>query len=78
MIRDIGDCSWLTGALVEGERGNGKGRILFEKLIQNSNGRPWLEVWEDNVPAVALYTALGFNTQYATVSDRTLLTMRLP
>lgn len=77
--RDEKDRLWLTGALKEEYRGNGYGRFLFQSLVDLCEGECWLEVWQDNVPALRLYESLGFEVQGATVGgngERTLLTMK--
>jgi len=54
-------------AIVPQARGRGGGRALLEAIV--AHGRSWdahkleLEVWLDNVPAIALYASAGFEVE---------------
>lgn len=63
MIHPVDRTGWLTGAIRAPYRGQGIGRRLFEFLIRECtwlNLEPWLEVFQDNEIAKALYVKLGF------------------
>lgn len=53
----------LTAAMTESLRGKGYGRLIFSFLLAEAwikGAKPWLEVLESNVAAIALYHKLGF------------------
>lgn len=53
----------LTGAVAENLRGRGYGRLIFSYLLAEAwikKAQPWLEVYETNAAAFALYYSLGF------------------
>lgn len=66
--------AWLSGGLLPNWRGRGHGRCLFRELIQLAASECWLEVREDNLPAMTLYKSLGF---HAVAQAGIVVTMKL-
>ena len=61
MTRSIENKIWITGGLKISQRGKGRGKYLFEKIIeQTPSNEVWLEVLESNLVAFNLYKNLGF------------------
>ena len=63
VIKIDGNETLLTGGLIESFRGQGYGRIIFQKLIDLSieiNKIPTLNVLKNNERAIKLYSSLGF------------------
>ena len=54
-------------ALLPEARGRGGGRTLLEAMIEHAHAigahKLELEVWPDNVPAIALYESAGFEVE---------------
>ncbi len=70
IIRFKNDRYWLTGGLLPEHRGKGFGEQLFRLLIDETSLPVWLEVLEDNLPAMKLYHKLGFRATGLTASSK--------
>jgi len=56
-----GDRGWIGGiGVVVKARRHGIGRQLMESVLADAPDEVWLEVIEENAPAIALYEQLGF------------------
>ncbi len=71
---------WLTGGIIQKERGKGFGKILFQKLIERTpSNEVWLDVLETNQIAYRLYKKLGFRKirQSKNEQDKNIIIMSL-
>jgi GNAT superfamily N-acetyltransferase len=58
-----GDAGWIGGVgVVPEHRRSGMGRRLMDAVLAEAPGDVWLEVIEQNEPALHLYELLGFGT----------------
>lgn len=63
MISKRPDKYWLSGVISDGYRGSGYGEQLFRHMIEFIfffAERVWLDVFQNNEPAIHLYKKLGF------------------
>lgn len=71
VIRFMDKKYWLTGGLVEKERGSGFGRMLFEQLIELTPGNEvWLDVLATNKAGIHIYEKLGFKEVEKTKNEK--------
>jgi len=77
IIQTMDDKKWLTGALIDGYRGQGLGEDLFmqltHKVYQSGEDTAYLDVLPQNTAAHNLYRKIGY---CAVSSDNALIVMK--
>ena len=70
MLRDDGDCLWLSCGVTEAERGSGLGALMVRFLTAGAGRGPVrLEVWQDNEPARRVYERAGYAVTGSGIRD---------